>query len=1049
MDANGGARDEQFRHDLGLAHHFGIEDRSVELHGPGHVLRPDDILDFLDVHPASIGAKAFDATSSRNVGIQKLLLPLANRILRDGTHLRLKSAAGRWRRQQIVVLVTIGFSVRNDLWEDDDMTAQIGACRLLLSSAAIFLFLAAAGSGCAQEIPKFDGKSLAAAPQQSAPWSAPETKLPLEAVQAISTVFDEGLADPRGCEYRQIEVVTGSCWGSVEVTKTRGWVLPADKPAFAVCWSGLVYPLVSAGPPADLRTDVEAMLKQDKEQLDDQRTRYDQDDKRRAESDERLGRKHERTHWPLRWNTGVVLEGNNVASAYIRPLKAALLLRLGEVALAEKVWSQWFGVEHQDPKAGEDPYATLADDWAWALYDRALCAHMRGDDHLSLLSAELLATLEPVIEAHAAKWKAAHPNDSDQPGKPTHLLGFLDALPPLLADQRRRATESAYTPTLHDEKGPQGGERITGLIRDLELVCAHQSGQPGGVNLAEDPIAQALIQTGDAAVEPLLVCLENDTRLTRSVSFHRDFFPRRTILSVYQAAYAVLINILHADFSGPGYPDGRAGSDGRPTHREMAERIRAYWQKNRDLSLEERWYRTLGDEASTPEEWFRTADNIVADDNRIYTRSGTSGDSWTLDPSSQPGNPPGMRGETLRAKTNPSVSELLVKRMATFSAPTDQLPDPNLQKRTRLALVLAKWDGRNHLDDLRAVSEALKQPIAAGKGNDGEVARTLLMLFQARIKAGDPTALADYATWLPTVPPKDLGFTTRQIFEILWQHPNEPIIREAAEKLFAQPDSPWVPLLRKNAFYTHELVSSSLVGLEAFRVELLRGLADKTTAGTATVEANGGVSMTVDNGWSGGGGGGSTGPEAPPVGTRVTFRECDLFAHELSNIEGAPRCELVWPEQERDKAVTACVRWLRRYGDRYQFQPQDDNLTNVFHRACFHLPPLDHPATPEDFEQGRAIFALEGERRVWKMPEFPLDVSWTTLKDLPRISYEQDADGKLKPVTSYETEGKVFQAEEVLVDGRWERFYGFVGPYHMDKVPAAEIKVLSDRMTGP
>ena len=42
------------------------------------------------------------------------------------------------------------------------------------------------------------------------------------------------------------------------------------------------------------------------------------------------------------------------------------------------------------------------------------------------------------------------------------------------------------------------------------------------------------------------------------------------------------------------------------------------------------------------------------------------------------------------------------------------------------------------------------------------------------------------------------------------------------------------------------------------------------------------------------------------------------------------------------------------------------------------------------------------------------------------------------------TEGKVFQAEEVLVDGRWERFCGFVGPYHLAKVPATEIKFSSD-----
>ena len=61
------------------------------------------------------------------------------------------------------------------------------------------------------------------------------------------------MADPRGCEYREVEVGDG---GPV---KTRGFVLPerpGDAGRFAVGWDGVVYPAFAVGAPADLEADV-------------------------------------------------------------------------------------------------------------------------------------------------------------------------------------------------------------------------------------------------------------------------------------------------------------------------------------------------------------------------------------------------------------------------------------------------------------------------------------------------------------------------------------------------------------------------------------------------------------------------------------------------------------------------------------------------------------------------------------------------------------------------------------------------------------------------
>src|SRR5580704_17812260 len=79
-------------------------------------------------------------------------------------------------------------------------------------------------------------------PQQHAAWTPPKTALPAAVVAAAIKLFDQGLADPRGCEYREVELDVGEPWeGVASPIKTRGWVLPAAPGGerFAVAWNGL------------------------------------------------------------------------------------------------------------------------------------------------------------------------------------------------------------------------------------------------------------------------------------------------------------------------------------------------------------------------------------------------------------------------------------------------------------------------------------------------------------------------------------------------------------------------------------------------------------------------------------------------------------------------------------------------------------------------------------------------------------------------------------------------------------------------------------------
>jgi hypothetical protein len=105
------------------------------------------------------------------------------------------------------------------------------------------------------------------------------------------------------------------------------------------------------------------------------------------------------------------------------------------------------------------------------------------------------------------------------------------------------------------------------------------------------------------------------------------------------------------------------------------------------------------------------------------------------------------------------------------------------------------------------------------------------------------------------------------------------------------------------------------------------------------------------------------------------------------------------------------------------------------------FPRLDHPATAKDVAAGRAIFSMEGkgECKVWPLPEAPQRAKWITLKDYPTVQHGYSSQG---PVTSkgFDQDGTISQAEDVLIDGKWRRYFGFVGRNRLATVPGAEIQ---------
>ena len=279
--------------------------------------------------------------------------------------------------------------------------------RIARLGLALLASLAIPGVISAQEeefrpAPLFEGNRLPDPPRQKEPWTPPETKLPRFLVAATATLFDQGLADPRGCEYRSIEITAGSVWGGQGgIASTKGWVLPAmdgEKQRFAVAWSGLVYPVVKVGEPADLAADVLAL----EDAAGDGRAR------RRPESpatgrhpgllgirglrhQQRRGRRPPDDPPPdpgllaAPPRPGRPRRGGCWAAGTGRPREADPARPRPKVNLTN------YGIS----------YLTLAVNLTWFHFDRAVCAHMRGDDAIALADARLLTSLQKAVEARA------------------------------------------------------------------------------------------------------------------------------------------------------------------------------------------------------------------------------------------------------------------------------------------------------------------------------------------------------------------------------------------------------------------------------------------------------------------------------------------------------------------------------------------------------------------------------------------------------------------------------------------------------------------------
>ena len=319
----------------------------------------------------------------------------------------------------------------------------------------------------------------------------------------------------------------------------------------------------------------------------------------------------------------------------------------------------------------------------------------------------------------------------------------------------------------------------------------------------------------------------------------------------------------------------------------------------------------------------------------------------------------------------------------------------------------------------------------------------------AALRAGDVEVVKDYCQFLRRTPPGEIlrtGFQPEKMFEPLWLRPDLDVCRETAEALFAAENSRWNPIQRiadHGHFETHQLATTPLLCVSAFRQQLMKNLADKTKAGTVSVKEEF-VTVNVDTSSSGTRVSNRLDPLLPKLDEPQDIRHCDLFAQHVSVLDGAPQFELYWPTEARDQALARIQEFVEKWGARYNTATPEDHERRPGRHwqstyAQFTLPLLKQPATAEDVKQGLAIFSLGTEHpaRQVAIESFPQPAQRKTPMESPQPQEETESETE----AAQQSNGFVWQAEEIQQNGQWIRYYGFVGRHSIERVPASEIEL--------
>ncbi len=690
-------------------------------------------------------------------------------------------------------------------------------------------------------------------------------------MKVTTLLFDAGLADPRGGQYREIELNAPTA-NSDDHVQTHGWVFHDQ---YAVCWNGSVYRVFTVGPMVDLDRDVRMV----------------------AGAQPWSGLIRVWTERPpARVSFWFQMEGPGT----LAPVSIALLLRLGRPHLARLLWqapesNDVFGAPGRRDEDSLQLLGTALEAWFGTAYWRLIEARSREDDQEAVDIAESLTLWEKrVLES----WKPIGESNQRQASG----ISGLTPVPLFLADSQRRLREPArakINPRSLAENGGHSGrdssalvkkpqaERIADLIERLEDVRGYKITIPGQLVYSFDPICELLTKEGKAAVEPLLDAYEHDERLTRTVDYGQPSSLERTPVPVSVVAKSILSDILHI----PQFIKGTTPAE-----------LRAWWGRREGNDQLLRSFEQLADDRATPEQWLESADVIT-----LRSDVHRSGAMTSVEPGAcSPDKPaPAAFGESLRAHQNLSVNELLVRRVSLLA-----LSGPP-EAACRMAFLAYRWEAKASLPALHIVANL-------------EACRSDSLVAMARMSLGEPHAAAEWATGLRKRISSP-AFLTAELAPI-WMFPDDAAMEQTADWLFKQPNAPLAPGVE-----FHE-INSPLLTVRSYRLAVQAALNDSSVAATARRSADGLLWLDIrTRGWGSNEPG--TDPRQAPPGEVRPVRVKDMVAWELSGLKGAPAFQPDWPVPEKDASIADLVVFLRRHENElraFPAKPEDTACSDEY-----------------------------------------------------------------------------------------------------------------------
>jgi hypothetical protein len=266
-----------------------------------------------------------------------------------------------------------------------------------------------------------------------------------------------------------------------------------------------------------------------------------------------------------------------------------------------------------------------------------------------------------------------------------------------------------------------------------------------------------------------------------------------------------------------------------------------------------------------------------------------------------------MAGEKLRAKTNPSVTELMTRRA--LEVPTNDVNAYDISASCQMALYLAAWDPAASLPVAQTLSQ---RACTVMKYSGQQLGPLVTKLALARAKAGDPDAFGDYASWIVTTSPEALGYSISECLEPLRQFPTNRTLQAAGEKMFGNTHSDWGRLPWKE-WPGENPIGSDLVNLPAFRMLLIRELAKTNICGVFVWRGPNQIDYTITNYQSGSYGAVALPSNTQPTnGTTSELRWCDWVAFSLSQAKRIPFFNPFALVGERDVAIENAKKLLRQ-----------------------------------------------------------------------------------------------------------------------------------------